>query len=157
MPPLSCLKCGPLSLVSSVAPSLLFQVCPLSPVSDVAVDLTVQPERNDSFIQGDNVILTCNATNPPGVTTSPLTFIWVYIGNTGGGVISTDDSAKRISIVREDFSSVLTITNIQDRSDVEGTYMCRVSNRLPIADSVTEQIIINVICERVSVCVHYTQ
>ena len=30
--PLSCLKCGPLSPVSSVAPSLLFQVCALSPV-----------------------------------------------------------------------------------------------------------------------------
>ena len=149
MPSLSCLKC---------ALSLLFQVCPLSPVSDVAVDLTVQPERNDSFIQGDNVILTCNATNPPGVTTSPLTFTWIYIGSTstGGGEI-TDDSAKRISIVREDFSSVLTITNIQDRLDVEGTYMCRVSNRLPIADSVTGQIVIDVICERVSVCVHYTQ
>ena len=144
-PLLSCLKC---------APSLLFQLCPLSLVSDVSVDLTVQPERNDSFIQGDNVILTCNATNPPGVTTRPLTFTWVYVGS---GVEITDDSAKRISIEREDFSSVLTITNIQDRMDVEGMYMCRVSNRLPIADSVIEEIVIDVICERVSVCVHYTQ
>ena len=106
----------------------------------VVDEITVSPVRNTttSFHQGDNVTLTCNATNPPDVT-RPLVFTWVL----GSDELPSKDSSNGITVVNgEDYS----ILKIKDDTDIEGLYLCRVTNR-EREDWVTVTVTVYVICE----------
>ena len=121
----------------------------VSCVADVEVSLTVYPERSGSFIEGENVALTCDATNPPNVSAS-LTFVWGR--STNGQGLQPLMTNERFTITHEADYSILHLMNIQDDSvNVEGSYLCRVYNRL-IDDSVTEMIDIDVICKTCHSC-----
>ena len=117
-------------------------------VSDVVVDeITVSPVRNTttSFHQGDDVTLTCNATNPPDVT-RPLMFTWVLGSNELPSKEVTNDTSNGITVVNGEDYSILSFIKIQDDTDIEGLYQCRVTNR-ERADWVTVSVNVDVICE----------
>ena len=120
-------------------------------VSDVVVNVTlVSPNMTSdgSFIQGQDVVFNCTATNPPGVTL-PLMFTWVKTATMGrpDTVLPQGDSTEGITVVDGDDYSTLTFTNIQDNTRIEGDYMCRVTNRLSPTDWVTVTVNVDVICE----------
>ena len=75
-------------------------------VSDVVVNVTlVSPNMtsDDSFIQGQDVVFNCTATNPPGVTL-PLMFTWVQTATIGrpATVLPQGDSTEGITVVDGD-------------------------------------------------------
>ena len=119
-------------------------------VSDVVVNVTlVSPNMTSdgSFIQGQDVVFNCTATNPPGVTI-PLMFTWVQTATISRpATVLQGDSTEGITVVDEDDYSTLTFTNIQDNTRIEGDYMCRVTNRLSPTDWVTVTVNVDVICE----------
>ena len=122
--------------------------------------MTVSPDRpSGNFHEGDTVVLTCNATNPPDVNRS-LNFRWVQRPRAPYqfGRVITNSTAPSVTVITGPDYSILTFTNIQDDSDasdftedsLEGYYLCRVTNR-ERNDSVTVTVPVNVICEYVSV------
>ena len=120
------------------------------------VIVTVTPERNDSFIEGDNVTLTCTGTNPPGVT-RPLTFTWGGVFRAGEPFIinniTNDTNDRGITVTTSGNTYTLSIMNIQDDRRIEGTYRCFVFNRI-FGDRVIVATEIDVICKMcVCVCV----
>ena len=117
-------------------------------VSDVVVDeITVSPVRNTttSFHKGDNVTLTCNATSPPNVT-RPLVFTWVLGSDELPSKVVTNDSSNGITVVNGEDYAILRFMNIQDDTDIEGLYLCRVTNR-ERRDWVTVTLRVDVICK----------
>ena len=119
-------------------------------VSDVVVNVAlVSPNMTSdgSFIQGQDVVFNCTATNPPGVTL-PLMFTWVQTATMGRpDTVLQGDSTEEITVVVGDDYSTLTFTNIQDNTRIEGDYLCRVTNRLSSTDWVTVTVNVDVICE----------
>ena len=110
-------------------------------------EITISPVRNTttSFHQGDNVTLTCNATSPPNVTL-PLVFTWVLGSDELPSREVTNDSSNGITVVNGGDYSILSFMDIQDDTDIEGLYLCRVTNR-ERRDWVTKTVTVNVICE----------
>ena len=112
------------------------------------VNVTVSPERNGSFIEGDNVTLTCTGVNPPDALLRDLTFMWAgqlndmedYVNLTNG------NEDRGITVTTTGNTSTLSIMNIQDEMRIEGNYTCRVFNRVfnDVVEVTTE---IDVICE----------
>ena len=122
----------------------------LSVCSDVEVNVTASPDRpGGNFHEGDNVVLTCTATNAPNVNRS-LKFRWVQRARFPyqPGRVITNDTAPSVTVITGPDYSILTFTNIQDDSkdSLEGIYLCRVTNR-ERNDSVTAWVSVNVICE----------
>ena len=113
----------------------------------------VSPDEtiNDSFTQGQNVTFNCTATNPPGVTRE-LIFSWVQTATIIRTAVTLQDTSREgIEVIDGNGSSILYFPNIQDDPEIEGVYMCRVTNRLP-NDWVTENITVDVICESMIIC-----
>ena len=104
---------------------------------EVTVDLSSDNITNGSVIQGNVVVLTCTATNPPDVS-PPLTISWFK----GDKKIQPDDSR----LERVNNTLTLTIRDIRDTAEDEGVYLCEAYNREP-SDAVKESINVNVICE----------
>ena len=117
------------------------------------VNVAVSPERDGSFIERDDVTLTCTGVNPPDALLRDLTFLWVgqlnyredYVDLTRG------DEGRGITVTTTGSTSTLSIMSIQDEIRIEGNYACRVFNRV-FADVVEVTTEINVICE-MCVCV----
>ena len=118
--------------------------------------MTVSPDRpSGNFHEMDDVVLTCNATNPPNVTRD-LLFTWVQRARPPHQPerVITSGTAPSVTVITGPDYSILTFTNIQDDSDIsdltedslEGYYLCRVTNR-EINDWVTVNVSVNVICE----------
>ena len=117
-------------------------------LSDVKVRISMSPDpRPDgSYVQGDTVVLTCNATNPPGVDL-PLTFRFIHEnGERGVDLVVNPDAVDGITVSTEDDYVTLTLNDIRDRSDQEASYLCQVYNRL-ITDSAEDRVVIEIICE----------
>ena len=111
------------------------------------VSVTVSPERNGSFVKGDNVTLTCTGVNPPDALLRDLTFLWAGLLNNMEDymyVSLTNDGAITVTTTRN--TSILSIMNIQDEMEIEGNYTCRVYNRV-VNDVVEVTTEIDVICE----------
>ena len=118
--------------------------------------MTVFPDRESgNYHEGDDVVLNCTATNPPGVSRS-LLFTWAQRARAPHQPerVITSDTAASVTVITGQDYSILTFTDIQDDSDtsdqmedsLEGIYLCRVTNR-ERNDWVTVTIPINVICE----------
>ena len=112
------------------------------------VNVTVSPERNGSFIEGDNVTLTCTGVNPPDAVLRDLTFWWTgQLNNTESDVnLTNGDEGRGITVKTTGNTSTLSIMNIQDEKRIEGNYTCRVFNRI-LNDVVEVTTEISVICE----------
>ena len=117
------------------------------------VRVAVSPERNGSFIEGDDVTLTCTGVNPPDALLRDLTFWWMgQLNNIESEVnLTNGDEGRGITVTTTGNASTLSIMNVQDEMRIEGTYICEVFNRVP-ADRVVVMTEIDVICE-MCVCV----
>ena len=112
------------------------------------VNVTVSPERNGSFIEGDNVTLTCTGVNPPDALLRDLTFWWAGLLNNIEDYVNLTrgDEVRGITVTTTGNTSALSIMNIQDEKRIEGNYTCGVFNRVP-ADRVEVKTEIDVLCE----------
>ena len=91
------------------------------------VGLTFSPERDRGrYIIGEDVNITCNATNPPGVE-RPLTFIWMKIYYRDP---VTTGSLPGVTVTTGEDYSTLHFRSIQPDDRIEGLYKCRAFNRL---------------------------
>ena len=112
------------------------------------VNVAVSPERNGSFIAGDDVTLTCTGVNPPDALLRDLTFLWAGLLNDMEDYVNltNGDEGRGITVTTTGNTSTLSIMNIQDEMRIEGNYTCRVFNRV-FADVVEVTTEIDVICE----------
>ena len=109
------------------------------------VNVAVSPDRNGSFIKGDDVTLTCTGVNPPDAVLRDLTFLWVGLLNNMEGYVDLTNGGG-ITVTTTGNTSTLSIMNIQDEMRIEGNYTCRVFNRV-LTDVVEVTTEIDVICE----------
>ena len=116
----------------------------------MGVSVAVSPERNGSFIEGDNVTLTCTGVNPPDSLLRNLTFLWAGLLNRMEDYVNLTNVGG-ITVTTTGNTSTLSIMKIQDEMRIEGNYTCRVFNRV-FADVVEVTTEIDVICE-MCVCV----
>ena len=107
---------------------------------EVTVDLLSENITNGSVIHGNDVVLTCNVTNPPNVS-RPLNITWFR-----GDDMLVNKSGKLEIVGVNNNTLRLTIRDIQDTAIDEGIYACEAYNREP-PDAVRENIIVDVICE----------
>ena len=117
-------------------------------LSDVNVTISVSPDPqpDGSYVQGDTVVLTCNATNPPGVNRT-LTFRFIHENDERGvDLVDKPNAVNGITVSTGNDYVTLTLTDIRDRSDQEASYLCQVYNRL-ITDSAEDRVVIDIICE----------
>ena len=106
----------------------------------MTVDLSSENITNGSVIQGNDVVLTCTATNPPNVSL-PLTIVWFRDNN------MLVNKPGKLEIARVNSNSLtLTIRDIQDTAIDEDLYICEAYNRVE-RDAVRESINVNIICE----------
>ena len=117
------------------------------------VTVTVSPERSGTFMEGDDVTLTCTGVNPPDALLHDLTFWWTgQLNNIESEVnLTNGDEGRGITVTTTGNTSTLSIMNIQDEKSIEGNYTCGVFNRV-FADVVEVTTEIDVICE-MCVCV----
>ena len=112
------------------------------------VNVAVSPERNGSFIEGDDVTLSCTGVNPPDAVLRDLTFWWTGLLNDLEDYVdlTRGDDGRGITVTTTGNTSTLSIMNIQDEIRIEGNYTCRVFNRVfnDVVEVTTE---IDVICE----------
>ena len=109
------------------------------------VNVAVSPDRNGSFIKGDDVTLTCTGVNPPDAVLRDLTFLWAGLLNNMEGYVDLTNGGG-ITVTTTGNTSTLSIMNIQDEMRIEGNYTCRVFNRV-LNDVVEVTTEIDVICE----------
>ena len=112
------------------------------------VTVTVSPERSGSFIEGDDVTLTCTGVNPLDALLRDLTFLWAGLLNYMEDYVdlTRGDEGRGITVTTTGNTSTLSIMNIQNEIRIEGNYTCRVFNRVfnDVVEVTTE---IDVICE----------
>ena len=117
------------------------------------VGLTFSPDRDRGrYIIGEDVNITCNATNPPGVE-RPLTFTWMKVYARDDTITVTTGSLPGVTVTTGEDYSTLLFRSIQPDYRIEGLYLCRVFNRLE-KDSVDVETNITVLSKMcVSMCV----
>ena len=124
--------------------------------TDVAINVDVRAENltlpnrtgGDSFVVGDDVVLNCSTTNPPGVDRD-LTIRWFRLGteqNEEGIYIMPDNPPANTRVETGDGYVALILPDIKDDSDEETVYICKAYNRLP-SDRVEEAVNVTVICK----------
>ena len=124
--------------------------------TDVAINVDVRAENltlpnrtgGDSFVVGDDVVLNCSATNPPGVDRD-LTIRWFRLGteqNEEGIYIMPDNPPANTRVETGDGYVALILPDIKDNSEEETTYICKAYNRLP-SDQVDKAVNVTVICK----------
>ena len=118
--------------------------------------MSPDPRPDGRYVQGDTVVLMCNATNPPGVDL-PLTFRFIHKIDEVRGIdlVAEPNAVNGITVATGDGYVTLTLSDIRDCSYQEASYLCQVYNRL-IHDSAFEAVDIVIICECLlsCVCVH---
>ena len=119
------------------------------------VGLTFSPDRDRGrYIIGEDVNITCNATNPPGVE-KPLTFIWIKIYDRDPTITITNGSLPGVTVTTGVDYSTLHFRSIQPDYRIEGLYLCRVFNRLERdgVDVETTVTVLSKMCVCVFVCI----